>query len=88
MCDPCSFRIAWPATTVGEGSHVIQVSALPDRLGSPRDSDAIEMIFDDKPQLSDISPEQNEDLLGVGMAIVQMSVRERGQATAYHAGNE
>lgn len=82
ICDPCSFRIVWPATTVGEGSHVVQVSAIPDRLGSPRDSDAIEMIFDDKPQISEIRPAQNEDLIGVGMALVQMSVRERGQATA------
>ncbi len=82
ICDPCSFRIAWPATAVGEGTHVVQVSALPDRLGTPRDGDAIEMIFDDKPQLSNIAPAANEDLLGVGMARVQVAVRERGQATA------
>ncbi len=82
VCDPCSFRIAWPATAVGEGSHVVQISALPDRLGSARDSDAIEMFFDDKPEIATITPEQNGDLVGVGMTMVQMVVRERGQATA------
>jgi hypothetical protein len=82
LCDPCSFRLAWPATNVGEGTHVVQVSALPDRLGSPRDSDAIEMTFDDKPRMFGISPAPNGDLLGVGVAVVQVSVRERGQATA------
>jgi hypothetical protein len=82
LCDPCSFRIVWPATNVGEGSHVVQVSALADGLGSPRDGDAIEMIFDDKPQIATISPAANADLLGVGMANIVLSVRERGQATA------
>lgn len=82
LCDPCSFRIAWPATNVGEGSHVVQVSALADRLGTPRDSDAIEMIFDDKPQIATITPAANADLLGVGMANISVTVRERGQATA------
>lgn len=82
VCDPCSFRIAWPATSVGEGSHVVQVSALADRLGSPREGDAIEMVFDDKPRIATITPAENADLLGVGMATVQLTVRERGQATA------
>jgi hypothetical protein len=82
LCDPCSFRIAWAATNVGEGSHVVQVSALADRLGSPPDGDAIEMVFDDKPRITTITPAENADLLGVGMANIQLTVRERGQATA------
>ncbi len=82
VCDPCSFRITWPATDVGEGSHVVQVSALADRLGSPRDGDAIEMVFDDAPQIATITPPANADLLGVGMANIVVSVEERGRATA------
>lgn len=82
VCDPCSFRIVWSATDVAEGSHVIEVTSLPDRLGSEPQGDTIEVLFDDKPELADITPVNGEDLVGVGIVDVRVAVRERGQATA------
>lgn len=81
-CDPCSFRLVWPAADVTEGSHVVEVSMLQDRTGTPREGDAIEMIFDDKPELANLTPAEGADLLGVGMLDVTAVVRERGLATA------
>lgn len=79
-CDPCNFRITVPTEDLDEGVHVLSVHAL--EGGDLVASAAIDLDFDDTPELVDVSPEDHADLLGVGSVDVRIAVLERGEATA------
>lgn len=78
-CNPCELRVTWAALNVKEGLRVIGIQAINGGGRSP--GAAVEMIFDDVPELAFVTPQDHEDLLGVGGVRVEVAVIERGVAT-------
>jgi hypothetical protein len=78
-CEPCDLRVTWSGLGAKEGLRVIGIQAISGSGRSP--GDVIDMIFEDVPEITNITPQEGEDLLGVGTLQIEVNVIERGEAT-------
>lgn len=79
-CEPCTYTITWAARDVGEDAHVIGVQAF--ETGAQVASANLDLTFVDAPELLEVFPTDELDIIGVGSLGIRLHVLERGSVTA------
>lgn len=78
FCDLCQVRVTWGGLEAKDGLHVIGIDAF---SGNDIAKGAVDMIFEDMPEIASITPNHDADLAGFGLVKVEVGVIERGRAT-------
>jgi hypothetical protein len=77
-CDFCEIRVTWGGLEAKDGLHVIGIDAF---SGNDIAKGAVDMIFEDMPEIASINLDHDADLAGFGLVKVEVGVIERGRAT-------
>lgn len=82
-CEPCRYTITWAALDVAEGAQMIGVQAVENGIFNASNASAnLDLTFVDTPELLEVFPTDDLDILGVGGLGIRLHVLDRGSVTA------